>query len=468
MASFAAELELNGQTRPVRSCRFEFGQVIDTRGRVRGKVRHGLIHIVLDVPEDDALLDWANSPTKALAGHVTFFETNRPTARETLSFSAGHCVGYAEMFVSGDGDAGAYRCTLTIAAEKLEIAPGGPQGAPVPAEAREYEAPLAAAAAASADPVAALMPSKLERYNARMGMMDNARTKLTTVPDDDAQTALTRLERNNVAVERARLSAHVYKSDEFNLDELGNPTGLKEAEPEGWHMLDPQELAQLDVSPEMLLDPKSGFKAAMYQSSFERPPKLVIAYAGTEDKKDILADLRQGVGFKEKQYNEAMDLAKAVVNNTGKDSIDLTGHSLGGGLASAAAVVTGAKGYTFNAAGLHTNTVKRPPYNVSRAAMQEQSGLIDAYRSTSDPLNNFQNGLNFPGGYLAPKALGISRPVAPAAEWQHQWPELVKGNPLTAAKAMALDGHGINPQMVGHIEAEKDLDTATLNNYLAS
>ena len=34
-------------------------------------------------------------------------------------------------------------------------------------------------------------------------------------------------------------------------------------------------------------------------------------------------------------------------------------HSLGGGLASAATVVTGTKGYTFNAAGLHANTVKR-------------------------------------------------------------------------------------------------------------
>ena len=62
-------------------------------------------------------------------------------------------------------------------------------------------------------------------------------------------------------------------------------------------MLNAAELARKGVSPEMLLDPKSGFKAALYESSFERPPKLVIACAGTEDKKDIIADLRQGVGL---------------------------------------------------------------------------------------------------------------------------------------------------------------------------
>jgi hypothetical protein len=43
----------------------------------------------------------------------------------------------------------------------------------------------------------------------------------------------------------------------------------------------------------------------------------------------------------------------------------------------------------------------------------------------------------------------------------------VKGNPITAAKTMALDGHGISPQLVDHIEAEKDQDTSTLTSYLA-
>ena len=465
MASFHAELEISGTTYPVRSCYFEFTQAINERGRAMAKVRHGLVHVTLDVPDDAGLLAWGTTAHKPLAGHVTFFETGGRTARETLAWEAGECVGYHETFAAGDGTAGAYVCQLVIAAPKLVLTPGGPARPLVAATPRDY---ATAVAASPSSAVLATLPelNKQQRYDQRMGLMGKAQGKLATAPNAPAQTALERLQRNNVAVERAKLSGHVYHSDEFELDELGKPTTLCTPEPEGWHMLNAEELSQVGVSPELLLDPKSGFKAAMYQSAFERPPKLVIAYAGTEDKKDIMADLRQGIGLKDKQYNQAMRLAKTVVKNIDKDEIDVTGHSLGGGLASAATVVAGTKGYTFNAAGLHANTVKRPPYGVSRTAMQEQGDLIDAYRSTSDPLNNFQNGLNFPKGYIAPKALGISHAVVPGPKWQHQWPELVKGNPLTAAKAMALHGHGIAPQMVDHIEDEKDADTATLTQYL--
>jgi len=33
---------------------------------------------------------------------------------------------------------------------------------------------------------------------------------------------------------------------------------------------------------------------------------------------------------------------------------------------------------------------------------------------------------------------------------------------------MALDGHGISPQIVDHIEHEKDQDTATLTHFVYS
>jgi hypothetical protein len=80
-------------------------------------VRHGLLHLTLDVPEDDQLLDWANTVYKTLAGHITFFEDDHRTARETLSFAAGQCVSYQETFVAGDGDVRAYRCQLIITSE---------------------------------------------------------------------------------------------------------------------------------------------------------------------------------------------------------------------------------------------------------------------------------------------------------------------------------------------------------------
>ena len=467
MASFHAELEISGTTYSVRSCYFEFTQATNERGRVMAKVRHGLVHMTLDVPDDGLLLAWGTTAHKPLAGHVTFFETGGRTARETLAWEAGECVGYHETFAAGDGTAGAYVCQLVIAAPRLVLTPGGAARPLAAATPRDYATALPATELPA---TMATLPelNKQQRYDQRMSLMGNAQGKLATAPDAPAQTALERLQRNNVAVERARLSAHVYDSEKYELDALGKPTTLCTPEPEGWHMLAGEELAKRGVSPEMLLDPKSGFKAALYESSFERPPKLVIAYAGTEDKKDIIADLRQGVGLRDAQYDRAMNLANAVTEKVGIRSVETTGHSLGGGLASAATAVTGTKGYTFNAAGLHVNTVKRPPYQVSRAAMHEQGALIDAYRSTSDPLNNAQKASLLTRGVVLPKALGVPYLMAPARQWQHQWKELVKGNPLTAAKTMALHGHGVSPQMVDHIEAEKDVDTATLTQFLGS
>ena len=150
--------------------------------------------------------------------------------------------------------------------------------------------------------------------------------------------------------------------------------------------------------------------------------------------------------------------------------VDSTGHSLGGGLASAGAAVIGAKGYTFNAAGLHPRTVARAPYNVTAAKMQARGHLVDAYHSTADPLTNLQSGLAGNMGELAgwpvgPQALGVPRPLVPAEGWQHEWGELVTRNPLTSSGRMALEGHGVDPQMVDHIEAQKAQDTATLTQY---
>ena len=42
-------------------------------------------------------------------------------ARETLSFAAGQCVSYQEVFEAGADLMGSYRCALTIAAPKLTL-----------------------------------------------------------------------------------------------------------------------------------------------------------------------------------------------------------------------------------------------------------------------------------------------------------------------------------------------------------
>ena len=130
MGSFYAELQVGGRGYPVRHCSYHFTQATDERGRVSAKVRHGLVQLTLDVPDDDFLLSWAAAPHKPLPGQVVFFDARGGPARETLAWEAGECVGYQEEFLSGSIEAGAYVCHLTIAAPKLRLLPGGPAAKP--------------------------------------------------------------------------------------------------------------------------------------------------------------------------------------------------------------------------------------------------------------------------------------------------------------------------------------------------
>lgn len=164
MSSFYAELTVDGQTPyPLRQCQFEFTQATDQRGRAAAKVRHGLLHLTLDVPTDDQLLDWANTVHKPLSGHITFFEDDRKTARETVSFAAGQCVSYQESFVAGDGEVGAYVCQLVVTSTGLTLTLGGASQPYVAPAAHDYATAAVAtvapvAIAATASPATAVRP----------------------------------------------------------------------------------------------------------------------------------------------------------------------------------------------------------------------------------------------------------------------------------------------------------------------
>ena len=158
-------------------------------------MRHGLLHLTLDVPDTDLLLDWAHTAHKPLGGHVTFFEPDQRTARETLSFAAGQCVSYDESFVAGDGTTGAYVCQLTITSDGLTLAPGGPATPFVAPAAREYAAPVVAVATAAitgnssvvaslSDPTAHL-PTKQQK--ARLAALRRLRKAQALTPQEERE-----------------------------------------------------------------------------------------------------------------------------------------------------------------------------------------------------------------------------------------------------------------------------------------
>jgi hypothetical protein len=105
-----------------------------------------------------------------------------------------------------------------------------------------------------------------------------------------------------------------------------------------------------------------GFKAMVYQDYITGEDQYVLAFGGTDpgELADWYNDFVQGFGFgAPEQYVAAMAIGDALASQSDIPARHLvaTGHSLGGGLASAAAVAGGMHADTFNAAWLRRETL---------------------------------------------------------------------------------------------------------------
>ncbi len=91
----------------------------------------------------------------------------------------------------------------------------------------------------------------------------------------------------------------------------------------------------------------TGFKAVLAQGN----GKKVLSFAGTDSLVDVAVDIAQVLGGLPTQYRQALLLTQAMRSTQG-DNLMLTGHSLGGGLASYCSVITHLTTYTVNPAPL--------------------------------------------------------------------------------------------------------------------
>ena len=207
---------------------------------------------------------------------------------------------------------------------------------------------------------------------------------------------------------RTKEKANDYKMDEA-MDGLSpkQQAMLKSEELEGYEKLDAVEMDKLGIKGSDLKDPSTGFKADIYKDT---NGDYVLVYRGTysdpdHPENDLIHDwskewtddnMKQGLGMGSEQYEKSIDIAKKVNRNKPKDKqLTIAGHSLGGGLATAAGAATGSKTYAFCPAGVHPNTYKM--YGVQNP----NTSKVHTYYSNQDFLNMASNNLS-----LMPKAAG--------------------------------------------------------------
>lgn len=153
---------------------------------------------------------------------------------------------------------------------------------------------------------------------------------------------------------------------------------------------DKEELIKLGVSND-LLDPDMKVYKVVGDNNKSH---YVLSFRGTETGaglgtfvEDAGVDILQGVGFKMDAYERANVAAKAM--KLSGESVELTGHSKGGGQAATASAASGLPATTFNAAGVHCRTLERA--GVTTEQLQATNTNIKAYSNERDPLNGAQD-----------------------------------------------------------------------------
>lgn len=186
--------------------------------------------------------------------------------------------------------------------------------------------------------------------------------------------------------------------------------------PQGWTQATAEQLAEIGLTEGMLSSPTSEFRAEVYVREIAGQTSYTVAFRGsTPTSSDWVANGRQAVGLETDHYNRALEIGESLIVPDGA-RVTITGHSLGGGLASAAAIAAELDATTFNAAGLHRNTID------AAQTIAAADGILDipdisAVYVRGDVLSLLQDGGDQMIGGLIGRGLGswLGGPVGGAA-----------------------------------------------------
>jgi hypothetical protein len=131
---------------------------------------------------------------------------------------------------------------------------------------------------------------------------------------------------------------------------------------------------------------ETGFRAVALKPSDPNDHRVIVAFAGTRDGRDWKANVGQGLGLPTRQYREAAAFADKWKAAAGGNVV-LTGHSLGGGLASYASIKTGLRATAVNSAPLALDHLGLNPLAASRITQYYVPGEALSVLNRQNPLD---------------------------------------------------------------------------------
>ena len=261
-------------------------------------------------------------------------------------------------------------------------------------------------------------------------------------PDHAASAA--RLRRDMDEVEHARLAKHVYlKYDKDTPDDLKAP-------PPGFFDATPEDLAEIGLRQSMLTPKDTNFRAAVYKKDpvvwgENEPEKFVVVGRGsTTSKEDWENNFAQNANRESSYYERAVRIGNAISDANASHKVHLAGHSLAGGLMTAAQGGSGATATTFNSASLNPRTVAR--YSKLPNRQHAEPDRILAYQVEGEVLSATQEtGL---ASLFTRPAQGKRVVVPPSSQ------------------AVSRDDRHRMDEVIKAIEAQKSADEAAIKSCL--
>lgn len=174
-----------------------------------------------------------------------------------------------------------------------------------------------------------------------------------------------------------------------------------------WTRVSDAELIAAGLDPAEFETPDTGFRAGLFTDG---DGNYVLGFSGSNATWQdwVKTNFAQGLGLFAEQYDQAPALLEKVANSTlgdptgqstlrEREALVTVGHSLGGGLAATAALVTDIPAVTFDASGVHDNTLRDLGLDPAAAFARAEGGLIRRFNVDGDPLTAAQEdvwGLN--------------------------------------------------------------------------